>query len=142
MKRKKVLFVCVHNSARSQMAEAFLENLAGESFEVHSAGLEPGKLNPVVVDAMKELGIDITGKETRSVFDYFREGILFSYVITVCHQSAGEKCPVFPGLAKRIHWNFPDPSDFEGTYQERLERTRKVRDEIKETVNRWLESTC
>ncbi len=138
MKKKKVLFVCIHNSARSQMAEAILEQLAGDRFEVHSAGLEQGTLNPLAVDAMKEIGIDISGKATKSVFEYFKKGTLFSYVITVCDQASGEKCPVFPGQVKRLHWSFPDPSSFEGTYQEKLEKTRAVRDEIKKTINNWL----
>ena len=138
MNRIKVLFVCIHNSARSQMAEAFLETLGGDRFEAHSAGLSPGKLNPLAVEVMQEVGVDISGKETKSVFDYFKEGTLFSYVITVCDQASGEKCPVFPGNAKRLHWSFPDPSTFQGTYQEKLEKTREVREEIKEAISRWL----
>ncbi len=140
MKKKKILFVCIHNSARSQMAEAFTELLAGDRFEAHSAGLEPGKLNPLVVEAMKEAGVDISGKETKSVMDYYQNGTLFSYVITVCDQASGEMCPLFPGPVNRIHWSFPDPSSFEGTYQEKLEKTRIVRDEIKETLALWLET--
>jgi len=138
VKRKKVLFVCIHNSARSQMAEAFLETLGGDRFEAHSAGISPGKLNPLAVEVMREVEVDISGKETKSVFDYFKEGTFFSYVITVCDQASGEKCPVFPGRVKRLHWSFPDPSAFQGTYQEKLEKTRQVRDEIKEAVSRWL----
>jgi len=138
--KKKVLFLCIHNSARSQMAEAFLNQLAGDRFEAHSAGLEPGKLNPLVVDVMKEIGIDISEKETNSVFDYFKKGKLFSYVITVCDQASSEKCPIFPGIFKKINWSFPDPSSFEGSYQEKLENTRKVRDEIKKTIANWLET--
>lgn len=137
--KKKVLFVCIHNSARSQMAEAFLENMGGDRFEAHSAGLEPGELNPLVIDVMKEVGIDISEKETNSVFDYFKKGKLFSYVITVCDQASSEKCPIFPGIVKKINWSFPDPSSFEGSYQEKLEKTRMVRDEIKETIANWLE---
>ena len=137
--KKKVLFVCIHNSARSQIAEAFLENMGGDRFEAHSAGLEPGELNPLVVDVMKEVGIDISEKETNSVFDYFKKGKLFSYVITVCDQASSEKCPIFPGIVKKINLSFPDPSSFEGSYQEKLEKTRMVRDEIKETIANWLE---
>ncbi len=138
MKRKKVLFVCIHNSARSQMAEAFLETLGGNRFEAHSAGINPGELNPLAVEVMREVGVDISGKKTKSVFDYFKEGTLFSYVITVCDQASGEKCPVFPGGVKRLHWSFPDPSAFQGTYQEKLAKTREVREEIKEAISRWL----
>src|SRR5438876_215425 len=85
--KKKVLFVCIHNSARSQMAEAFLSRICGECFEAHSAGLEPGKLNPVVVEAMKEIGIDISGNRTKAVFDYVKAGTGFACVITVCDEA-------------------------------------------------------
>lgn len=87
---------------------------------------------------MREVGVDISEKKTKSVFDYFKEGTLFNYVITVCDQASGEKCPVFPGRVKRLHWSFSDPSTFQGTYQEKLEKTRQVRDEIKEAISRWL----
>ncbi len=122
------------------MAEALLEFAAGDRFEVHSAGLEPGNLNPLVVDVMKELGINISEKKTKNVYDYLDKGSQFSYVITVCDQASSEKCPVFPGRAKRLHWSFPDPSAFEGTYQEKLEKTRNVRDEIRETIEKWLKT--
>lgn len=98
MTKKRVLFVCVHNSARSQMAEAFLNNLGGDRFEAVSAGLEPGTLNPLVVEVMKEAGIDISQNRTKSVFDLFKKGELFSYVITVCDEASAQRCPVFPGL--------------------------------------------
>ncbi len=125
MAKIKVLFVCVHNSARSQMSEAFLNHYYGDKFEAESAGLEPGTLNPVVVDAMKEAGIDISGNKTKSVFDYFKEGRMFKYVITVCDKTAAERCPIFPGVAEKIHWSFPDPSAIQGTYEEKLEGTKK-----------------
>jgi len=140
MEKLKVLFVCVHNSARSQMAEAFLNHMAPERFEAKSAGLEPGQLNPLAVDVMKEVGIDISKNKTKSVFDLFKRGELFSYVITVCDEASAEQCPVFPGLlTKTIHWSFEDPSAFTGTYEEKLEKTRKVRDAIKEKINKWLD---
>lgn len=139
MDKKRVLFVCVHNSARSQMAEAFLNHLAGDRFEAVSAGLEPGTLNPLAVEVMKEIGIDISSKKTKSVFDLFKKGELFSYVVTVCDAKSAEACPVFPGLlTKTIHWSFEDPSAFTGTHEERLEKTRKVRDAIKEKIEQWL----
>ena len=139
MEKKRVLFVCVHNSARSQMAEAFLNALAGDRFEAHSAGLEPGVLNPLAVEAMKEIGIDISQNKTKSVFDLFKKGELFSYVATVCDAANSETCPIFPGLVtKTIHWSFEDPASFTGTHEERLERTRKVRDEIKRTIEEWV----
>jgi arsenate reductase (thioredoxin) len=137
MSKIKVLFVCVHNSARSQMAEAFLNHYFGDRFEAESAGLEPGTLNPIVVEAMKEIGIDISGNKTKSVFDYFKEGRMFKYVITVCDQTAAEKCPIFPGVAEKIHWSFPDPSALQGTYEEKLDGTRKIREIINDKIEEW-----
>ncbi len=138
MEKKKVLFVCIHNSARSQMAEAFLNELAGDRFSAESAGLEPGVLNPLVVEAMKETGIDISGNQTKGVFDFIKEGKLFHYVITVCDETSSDRCPIFPGYAKRLHWNFPDPSLLEGTRDEKLEATRRIRDEIKAKIEAWI----
>lgn len=139
MNRKRVLFVCVHNSARSQMAEAFLNTLAGDRFEAMSAGLEPGALNPFVVEVMKEVGMDISQNQTKSAFDLYKMGELFSYVITVCDPASAETCPLFPGLlTAQIHWSFPDPSSFMGTYEEKLAQTRAVRDAIKTKIEEWL----
>ena len=138
MEKIRVLFICVKNSARSQMAEAFLKKHGKNRFEVESAGLEPGSLNPLAVDAMKEIGIDISKNKPRSVFDLFKEGKLYTYVITVCDQSKAEQCPVFPGLVERIHWEFDDPSGFSGTYEEKLQKTRGVRDKIKHQILQWL----
>src|SRR5215467_10690999 len=104
--KKKVLFVCIHNSARSQMAEAFLNQLCGEEFEAHSAGLEPGKLNPIVVEAMQEIGIDISGSRTKAVSEILKSGKDFAYVVTVCDETSAERCPVFPGTTTRLHWGF------------------------------------
>ncbi|MBS3809629.1 MAG: arsenate reductase ArsC [Desulfobacterales bacterium] len=137
MSKKRVLFICVHNSARSQMAEAFLKQEAGESVEVESAGLEPTKLNPLAVAAMDEVGLDISKNRPQSVFELFKEGRLYTEVITVCDEGA-EKCPVFPGLSQRLHWPFDDPAGFEGTWEEKLEQTRRVRDEIREKIHEWL----
>jgi arsenate reductase len=139
MSKNKVLFVCVHNSARSQMAEAYLNRLRGDSFEAESAGLEPGKLNPLVVEVMKEDGIDISNNKTKSVFDFFKQGRMFSYVITVCDESAAEGCPIFPGVCKRLHWSFRDPSALVGTHQEKLEAIRIIRDQIKNQIKEWLD---
>jgi arsenate reductase (thioredoxin) len=137
--KKRILFVCIHNSARSQMAEAILKSLAGDRFEVMSAGLEPGALNPLVVKVMKEVGVDISHSRTKSVFDLFKKGELFSYVITVCDAASAETCPLFPGLpVKQLHWSFDDPSTFTGTYEERLAQTRRVRDAIKIRIESWL----
>ena len=138
MAKQRVLFVCVHNSARSQMAEAFLKQLAGDRFEVESAGIEPGALNPIVVDAMKEIGIDISGIQTKDVFDFLKRGKAFSYVITVCDEASGERCPIFPGISKRMHWSFEDPSSFTGTYGEKLRRVREVRNVIRLRIKQFL----
>ena len=138
MKINKVLFVCVHNSGRSQMAEALLTQLGGENFLAESAGLSPGNLNPIVVAAMKELNIDISENSTKSVFDLLKQGKEFDYVITVCDETSGEKCPLFPGKGIRFHWNFDDPSQFQGSYDEKLEKTRIVRDRIKSRIEQFL----
>jgi len=134
MDKQKVLFVCIHNSARSQMAEAWMNHLCGDRFEAESAGLEPGMLNPLAVAVMKEAGIDISHKSTRSVFDVLKAGTLFSWVITVCDESAAEACPIFPGPAKHVHLGFTDPSRVEGTQEEKLARVRAIRDSIRTAV--------
>ena len=140
MHKKKVLFVCVHNSARSQMAEAFLKQMAGDKFEVESAGLEPGILNSLVVEAMKEIGIDISQNKTKSVFDLYRQEKRYDFVITVCDQFQSQKCPVFPGTTAttRIHWSFEDPASFEGNREEKLEKIQQVRDKIKQRIEQWV----
>lgn len=131
---KKVLFVCVHNSARSQMAEAFLNKLSDGKYIADSAGLEPGKLNPLVVEVMAEIGYDISNNSTNSVFEFYKEGRRYSYVIKVCDELSGQKCPIFPQTLNYINWNLEDPSSFEGTHEEKLAKTRLIRDEIKSLV--------
>ena len=140
--KKKVLFVCIHNSARSQMAEAFLNQVCGDEFEAHSAGIEPGKLNPVVVEAMQEIGIDISGNKTKAVFDYVKSGQSFAYVITVCDETSAERCPVFPGVTQRLHWGFPDPSAIQGSQEQKLERTREIREMIRSKIEGWCKEVC
>lgn len=140
MKKKKVLFVCVHNSARSQMAEAFLNSIDGERFSAESAGLEPGRLNPTVVRVMQDVGIDITQNETSSVREFLEEGRSYDYVITVCDESSASDCPVFLGDSKRLHWNFEDPSGFSGTSEEILEKVKTVRDSIRSKVEEFIDS--
>lgn len=137
---KKVLFVCIHNSARSQMAEAFLNIYSLGKFTAESAGLEPGVLNPYVVKVMAEEGIDISGNKTKSVFDIFKQGRLFNYVITVCDAEAAERCPIFPGITSRIHWSFPDPFSAQGTEEEKLEFARNVRDMVKQQIIEFIDS--
>ena len=132
---KRVIFICIHNSARSQMAEAFLNQTCPGIFEAQSAGLEPGKLTPVVVEAMQEVGIDISKNKTKSVFDVFKSGQTFSYAVTVCDETSAERCPIFPGVTKRLHWGFADPSAVQGSHEEKLARTREIRDAIKQ--KRW-----
>jgi len=139
MIQRKILFVCIHNSARSQMAEAFLNQYGGDCFVAESAGMEPGKLNPNVIKVMQEVGIDISQKNTQGVFDLFKQGRLYQAVITVCDEASAEGCPIFPGMVKRLGWSFADPSSFTGTPEEILEQTRKVRDQIKETILIFIE---
>lgn len=134
----KVLFICVHNSARSQMAEAFLKKHGGDAFSAESAGLEPGTLNPIVVEAMREIGIDISHNATKSVFEFFRQGRMYNYVITVCDESNAERCPVFPGVVKTLHWGFKDPSALTGSREEKLASTRAIRNEIEKRVREWV----
>jgi len=137
--KKRVLFICVHNSARSQMAEAWLNTICGEYFEAQSAGLEPGTLNPLAVQVMAEAGIDISKKKTQAVFDVFVSGQLFAYVITVCDEASAEKCPIFPGPATRMHWSFPDPSEVQGSETAKLEQVRLIRDEIRAKIEQWCD---
>jgi arsenate reductase len=120
------------------MAEAFLNNLAGDRFEAESAGLEPGILNPFVVKAMREAGIDISGHKTKDVFEFFKQGKRFDYVITVCDEGSAGKCPFFPSQKKKINWSFPDPSKFEGSEVERMLSIRNVRDAVKQKVETFV----
>jgi arsenate reductase len=137
MQKARVLFVCIHNSARSQMAEAWLNQLYGDRFEAESAGLEPGTLNPLAVQVMAEEGIDISQKGTRDVFAVYRSGRLYRYVVTVCDETAAERCPVFPGVAERLHWGFPDPSRVQGSAEEKLAQVRAIRDQIRRRIEEW-----
>lgn len=140
MKEKtSVLFLCIHNSARSQMAEAYLKHFFGNNFVVNSAGIEGGKLNPVAVKAMMEEGIDISRNETKEVSEFIKSGTSFDYVITVCDAESAERCPVFPGIVKREAWDFADPSSFKGSDEEKLAKTREVRDKIRHAVFAFAE---
>jgi arsenate reductase (thioredoxin) len=129
--RQRVLFLCTHNSARSQMAEGHLRHLAGDSFEVYSAGTEATSVRPEAVAAMAELGVDISGQESETLERYLSES--FDYVVTVC-DDANEACPVFPGAKNRLHWSFRDPSRVAGSDEERLAVFREVRDEIRARI--------
>lgn len=140
--KKRVLFICIHNSARSQMAEAWLNKICGAQFEAQSAGLEPGTLNPLVVEAMAEVGIDISHKGTQRVFDVWKSGPVFAYVVTVCDETSAGKCPIFPGPTRRLHWSFPDPSALTGTHAEKLAAVRKIRDQIRVRIEAWSDEIC
>jgi arsenate reductase len=133
--KPRVLFLCTHNSARSQMAEGVLRNLAGDRFAVYSAGTEATHVRPLAIRAMDEIGIDISGQESKALGRYLGEQ--FDYVITVCDE-ANEACPFFPGAKNRLHWSFEDPSQADGSEEERLTIFRRVRDEIRERIEQEL----
>ncbi len=136
-KKKSVMFVCIHNSARSQMAEAYFNHFCNEHFEAESSGLEPGVLNPLAVTVLQEEGIDISQKPTKSVFDHVKSGKLFAYVVTVCDETSAERCPIFAGVTTRVHWSFPDPSALQGSDEEKQAKTREIRDLIKAKVKEF-----
>ena len=140
--RTRVLFICIHNSARSQMAEALLRRRCGDSVHVESAGLTPGILNPLAVEVLKEVGIDITGKATRDVFEVYRSGAHFTHVITVCDEASAERCPVFAGFHEKLHWSLADPSTFTGSHEEKLEATREVLHQLELKISNWCEINC
>ena len=136
MMKRRVLFLCTGNSARSQMAEGFLRHLAGDRFEVSSAGVNPTVVNPLAIRAMGEVGVDIAGHASKSAASLL--GQHFTDVITVC-DNANERCPIFPGVVNRIHWPLEDPAAARGTEAQRLAVFRRVRDEIAERVRSFLE---
>lgn len=139
MSKIKVLFLCTGNSARSQMAEAFLRSYAGDKYEAYSAGLEPEEIHPLTKKVMDEIGIDISGQYSKPLKDYMGK-VHFGYLITVC-SDADKKCPsVFPGMGQRLHWDLEDPSKFKGTEEESLHKFREIRDQIRLKVQSWIES--
>lgn len=141
MKEKiRVLFICIHNSGRSQMAETFLKIIGGERFEAESAGLEPRPINPYVIKVMEEIGYDLSGNTSDRVMQFFQEGRLYDYVITVCNESIENQCPIFPGIARRLYWPFPDPQKATGTEDEKLDNIRSIRDQIREHIKSWVKS--
>jgi arsenate reductase len=135
-----VLFVCIHNSARSQMAEGFVNARHGDRLRAYSAGLQAGTLNPVVVEVMRDAGVDIAGNHAKSVNDPDIASREYDYVVTVCDEAGAEACPIYPTRGERLHWSFADPSAFTGTLEHRLLRTREVRDAIALRVNDWVTS--
>lgn len=143
MSQHSALFICVHNSARSQMAEEFLKLRAGGDWRIESAGFEPGSINPLVIEAMREVGVDLSAKQTQSVFDLFKQGKTFEFVTTVCEESEGGSCPIFPGMTHRLHLPFKDPSKLEGDDAHKLAEIRIIRDNIKLMIDEfvdWVES--
>jgi len=136
--KKRVLILCTGNSARSQMAEGLLRHIAGDRFDVQSAGVAPSRVRPEAIAAMDEIGVDISSHRSKSVEEF--SGEEFDYIITVC-DNAKESCPVFPGNATRIHWSFDDPAALEGSDEERLAVFRRVRDEIRERLESFAGST-
>jgi arsenate reductase (thioredoxin) len=135
-KLPKVLFLCTHNSARSQIAEAFLKEYAGDRFEVYSAGLEPGQINPYTRRVMEEVGLDLAGQYSKGLAEYLGK-VHFSFLITVCDR-AEQQCPVFPGMGTRMHWSFEDPSAATGSDAEKLAKFRMVREQIKARILEWI----
>ena len=135
--RKRVLILCTGNSARSQMAEGLLREMAGDLFEVASAGVSPSSVRPEAIAAMREVGIDLSGHRSKSVDEYTNQE--FDYVFTVC-DNANEQCPVFPGNTKRIHWSFEDPAAAEGDDDKRLAVFRRVRDQIRDQLRSFVDS--
>lgn len=124
------------------MAEAFLKQLCPAEFTVESAGLEPGELNPYVIEVMAEIGIDISQNQTKAALDLFKAGRTFRHVVTVCDKASGERCPIFPLVLHRHHWSFPDPSEATGTEEEKRQQIRVIRDAIKERIHQFCEEFC
>jgi arsenate reductase len=137
MDKTRVLFLCTGNSARSQMAEAFLRHFAGDRFEAHSAGLKPKPINPLTLVVMEEAGLEMSGQQSKGVEIYLGK-THFEYLITVC-DDADKNCPtVWPGVNQRLHWSFEDPAQFVGTKEQKLAKFRQVRDLIREREIDWL----
>lgn len=133
----RILFLCTGNSARSQMAEAFVRKYGDDIFEAHSAGLEPRGLHPLTIEVMNEIGIDVSGQRSKGVDEYLGK-VLFQYLITVC-DDADKNCPtVWPGVSKRMHWSFEDPAALEGSHEEKVAKFREVRDQIESKIKSWL----
>jgi arsenate reductase len=135
MHNPRVLFLCTGNSARSQMAEAFLKKYAGDRFEVYSAGLHPKPIHPLTIKVMEEIGVDMSGQYSKPLTTYLGK-VHFGYLITVC-SDAEKECPIFPGMGMRLHWPFEDPAKFEGSEEQKLEKFREVRDQIDQKVREW-----
>jgi arsenate reductase len=141
MNRTRVLFLCTGNSARSQMAEAFLRRYGGDRFEVYSAGLEPERgIHPLTLKVMQEIGFDMQGHYAKDIREYLGK-VHFGYLITVCDR-AEKNCPIFPGMGVRLHWSFEDPAAFEGSEEGKLAKFREIRDQIEARVRAWLKEVA
>ncbi len=136
MEKERVLFLCTGNSARSQMAEGLLRQMAGAHYEVHSAGLDPTAIHPMTIKVLEEIGIDASQQYAKPLTTYLAK-THFSYLITVCSK-AEERCPIFPGIGQRLHWPFDDPAAFEGSEEAKLEFFRMIRDQIQLKIQQWL----
>jgi arsenate reductase (thioredoxin) len=134
--KPRILFLCTGNSARSQMAEAFMRKYGGDQFEVFSAGLKPKDIHPLVIQVMKEKGVSLIGQSSKPLTLYMGK-LHFSYLITVC-DNAEKECPIFPGMGTRLHWPFEDPAAFQGTSEEKITKFRSIRDGIEVKVKEWL----
>ena len=138
----RVLFICIRNSARSQIAAALLRRACAAELQVESAGLEPGTINPLAIATMLEIGIDISGNATQSVFDVYRSGKPFSHVISVCDEASAQACPIFPGIAQRRHWSISDPAALTGSWEEKLDAVRLIRRTIGDRVDALCAELC
>lgn len=137
-KKRKVLFVCVQNSFRSQIAEAIMNKKYGEKFIAESAGLNKGEIHPLAIKVMNDYGIDITNSETDSVFEFYKEGRFYSYVITVCSREAEKECPIFPGTIKGFNWELENPEYYTGTEDEKYQKAIELRDEIERRIDEFV----
>ena len=138
--KRRILFVCVQNSFRSQIAEAIVNKKYGDRFVAESAGLNIGKINPLAIRVMNEYGTDISNNQVNSVFDYYKEGRFYSYVITVCSREAEKECPVFPGIRERLNWELENPENFTGTEEEKYQKAIEIRDEIERRIDEFISS--
>ena len=136
---KRVLFLCTTNSARSQMAEAFLKKYGGDKFEAYSAGLEPKGIHPYTEQVMREIGIPLTNQYSKSFREYMGK-VHFAYLITVCAEAEKNYPRTFPGVGQRLHWTFEDPAAFEGSDEEKVAKFREVRDKIEQEIKKWLKN--
>jgi len=139
MDKPRILFVCEHNSGRSQIAEEMLRKLAGNRFDVESGGLEPREILPLIVEVLREEGIDVSGKTPRSVFDLYKASNVYTYVITVCSPETDVQCPLFPGVQQRLNWPFPDPADFSGSREEQLQQVRRLKEDITQRLTEFFQ---